>query len=390
MNMKLSHNGRYLMYGNILNDLLTNESHKIDSLPLKFWIQFLKENTIGGYKNGIKDLSELNNFIRETVYNISKEFSGRNRDSFILEYELRHSNILLKEGVDDLTKNIEDIWGFIDQKINHEGLYEQEQSLLDRLKSGLQKTVDYVKQKGIPFVMENLREALFSWGGAAVQTALATIGAPFGGTAVLYVIWGAMLAYDVYEAIQGRPNYFNILIDIISIATFGVGGKIASTLFRQIGVASGAITRNLSQMLTKISASSGGAWFAGIIRTVGSKIGSILSFLGKGIAYVGDKLGIQTIKRVGSSIVTWAKNLISQLAKNPVVQKVTSNKLAPAAATGALVGGLNKLTGASNQVFAGSFTNRGDEILALSTGDTGDNDYAIEVNIDTDYPDIQP
>lgn len=386
MNMKLSHNGRYLMYGNILNDLLTNESHKIDNLPLKFWIQFLKENTINGYKNGIKDLSELNNFIRETVYNISKEFSGRNRDSFILEYELRHSNILLKEGVDDLTKNIENIWGFIDQKINHEGLYEQEQSLLDRVKSGLQKTVDYVKQKGIPFVMENLREALFSWGGAAVQTALATIGAPFGGTAVLYVIWGAMLAYDVYEAIQGRPNYFNILIDIISIATFGVGGKIASTLFRQIGVASGAITRNLPQMLTKISASSGGAWFAGIIRTVGSKIGSILSFMGKGITWVGTNLGVSTLKNSGSRLTKWVSDFISKLGKSPII----TNKLTPTVATGALVAGVNKLTGASNQTFSGAFTNRGDEILARSTGDTGDNDYAIEVNIDTDYPDIQP
>jgi hypothetical protein len=176
------------------------------------------------------------------------------------------------------------------------------------------------------------------------------------------------LAYDIYEAIQGRPNYANILIDIISIATFGVGGKIAVQLFRQLGIMSGAITRNLGQMLSKISKSSNGSWFAKTVKTVGSSLGSILSYLGKGIAYAGDKLGIQTIKKSGSSIVSWTKNFISQLVNNPTVKRVTSSKLAPAAATGALVAGINQYTGRDNRVFAGSFGERGDEILATSQG----------------------
>jgi hypothetical protein len=283
-----------------------------------------------------------------------------------MEYELKYSNELLKEGIEDYTQHIEKIWSFVDSKLTQKGLYEQ--SLLDKAKSAISGAVDYVKQKGIPWVMENLRSALFSWGGAAVQTLLATIGAPFGGNIVLYVVWGAMLAYDVYEAIQGRPNYANILIDIISIATFGVGGKIAVQLFKQLGIMSGAITRNLGQMLSKISKSSGGPWFAKTVKTVGSSLGSVISYLGKGIAYAGDKLGLEAIKKSGSSITSWTKNFISQLVNNPVVKKATSSKLAPAAATGALVAGVNQATGQDNKVFAGSFGKRSDEILAQSQG----------------------
>jgi hypothetical protein len=354
------------MYGETLHDLYLNEFHKIDELSFEFFIKFLKESTIGTYKNGVKDISDLNNFLRETIYNISNVFDSKTKDSFIMEYELKYSNELLKEGIEDYTQHIEKIWSFVDSKLTQKGLYEQ--SLLDKAKSMVTGAFDYIKQKGIPWVMENLRAALFSWGGAAVQTLLATIGAPFGGNIVLWVVWGAMLAYDIYEAIQGRPNYAYILIDIISIATSGVGGKIAVQLFKQLGIMSGAITRNLGQMLSKISKSSGGAWFVKTVKTVGSSLGSVISYLGKGIAYAGDKLGIQTIKKAGSSIVSWTKNFISQLVNNPTVKRVINSKLAPAAATGALVAGVNQATGQDNKVFAGSFGKRGDEILAQSQG----------------------
>ena len=368
MNMKLSHSGRYLMYGETLHDLYLNEFHKIDELSFEFFIKFLKESTIGTYKNGVKDISDLNNFLRETIYNISNVFDSKTKDSFIMEYELKFSNELLKEGIEDYTQHIKKIWSFVDSKLNQKGLYEQEQSLWDKTKSAVSGAFDYIKQKGLPWVMENLREALFSWGGAAVQTLLGTIGAPFGGNIVLWVVWGAMLAYDIYEAMQGRPNYSNILIDIISIATFGVGGKIAVEAFKKLGIMSGGITKNLPQMLQRISTSSIGKWFATTIQKVGSSLGSILSYLGKGIAYAGDKLGIKAIKKSGSSIVSWAENLISQLVNNPVVKSVTSSKLAPAAATGALVAGINQYTGRDNKVFAGSFGERGDEIFATSQG----------------------
>lgn len=384
MNVKLSHSGKYLMYGKTLHDLSINESYNIDDLSFEFWINFLKESTLGTYKNSVKDLSELNNFLRETLYNISNLFDSKTRDSFIMEYELKYSNNLLKEGVDDYTQYIENVWNFIDSKLVQHGLYEQEQSLWDKFKAANTKLVNYLKDKGIPWVMENLRSALFSWGGAAVQTFLGTIGAPYGGNIALWVVWGAMLAYDIYEAIQGRPNYANILIDIISIATFGIGGKIAVQAFKKLGIMSGGITKNLPQMLQKISTSSIGKWFATTMKSVGSKMGSVISYLGKGVSYAGDKLGMTNIKNSGSRITSWANSFVSQILSNPSIRKIT-----PTAATAGLVAGVNKATGQDNKVFAGSFGERGDEIFAQSQGAPTEKELQDMMsslsNIDADY-----
>jgi hypothetical protein len=385
MNIKLSHSGRYIMFGKTLHDLSINESYNIEDLSFHFWINFLKENTIGTYKNGVKDLSELNNFLRETVYSISNLFNGKIRDSFIFEYELKYSNKLLKENIEDYKEHIENIWRFVESNLELNGLTEQ--SLLDKAKSAISKTVDYIKQKGLPWVMENLRSALFSWGGAAVQTFLGTVGAPYGGNIALWVVWGAMLAYDIYEAIQGRPNYFNIIIDIISIATFGVGGKVAVEAFKKLGISSGPITKNLPQFLSKISKSPIGPWFAKTIGSVGRNLGNVISYLGKGVTYAGEKLGLQTIKKSGSSITSWAKDFISKLTINPTIKK-----LAPTAATAGIVAGINKATGQNNQVFSGSFGQRGDEIYAQSQGLPTQQDFedlmSSTNNIDADYTDL--
>ena len=71
------------MYGETLHDLYLNEFHNINDLSLEFFVKFLEENTVGTYKNGVKNLSDLNNFLRETVYNISNIFDTKTKDSFI-------------------------------------------------------------------------------------------------------------------------------------------------------------------------------------------------------------------------------------------------------------------------------------------------------------------
>lgn len=393
MNVKLSHNGRYLMVGETIHDLSIMESYDISDLSFGFWIKFLKENTIGTFNNKVKSNNDLNNFLREFVYNISEFFEGKTKDSFIFEYELKYSNSLIKEGVNNQLETIENLWLFIENKLTLNNILEQEKSWLekgwDKFKDVNKKAFDWIKSKGIPWVMENLRAALYSWGGAAVQTFLGTVGAPFGGNIVLWVVWGAMLAYDIYEAISGRPNYANLLIDIISIATFGVGGKILVQALKKLGIMSGPVTRNLPQMLQKISTSSIGKWFVSTIRTVGRGMGNILSYLGKGVTYAGDKLGLSAVKSSGSKITSWAKDLISKLTVNPTVKK-----LAPTAVSAGVVAGINQVFGQDNSVFAGSFGKRGDEIYASSQGVPTEKEMqdlmSALSNVEADYEGLLP
>jgi hypothetical protein len=389
MNVKLSHNGRYLAVGDTLHDLSVMESYNVSDLSFGFWIQFLKENTIGTFKNKVKGNNELNNFLREFVYNISELFEGKNKDSFIFEYELKYSNTLIKEGVENQLETIENLWLYIENKLITSNILEQEDSWLDKAKKSVSGAFDWVKEKGVAWVMENLRSALYSWGGAAVQTFLGTVGAPYGGNVVLWVVWGAMLAYDIYEAISGRPNYANILVDIISIATFGVGGKILVQAFKKLGIMSGPITRNLPQMLQKISTSSIGKWFTSTIQTVGKSMGNILSYLGKGVTYAGDKLGLSAVKSSGSRITSWARDFISKLTINPTIKK-----LAPTAASAGVVAGINKATGQDNSAFAGAFGKRGDEIYASSKGLPSqkevDDMMAAMSGVEADYEGLLP
>jgi hypothetical protein len=377
------------MVGETIQDLSIMESYNISDLSFGFWIKFLKENTIGTFNNKVKSNDDLNNFLREFVYNISELFEGKTKDSFIFEYELKYSNTLIKEGVENQLETIKNLWLFIENKLITNNILEQEDSWLDKAKKSVSGAFDWVKEKGVAWVMENLRSALYSWGGAAVQTFLGTVGAPYGGNVVLWVVWGAMLAYDIYEAISGRPNYANILIDIISIATFGIGGKILVQAFKKLGIMSGPITRNLPQMLQKISTSSIGKWFASTIQTVGKSMGSILSYLGKGVTYAGDKLGLSAVKSSGSKITSWAKDFISKLTINPTIKK-----LAPTAVSAGVVAGINKATGQDNSAFSGAFGKRGDEIYASSKGLPSqkevDDMMAAMSGVEADYEGLLP
>ena len=60
--------------------------------------------------------------------------------------------------------------------------------------------------KGLGWFFENLRKALFSWGGAAVQTFLATSTGGVGNV-ILVVVWGAMLAWDILQGIKGNWDW---------------------------------------------------------------------------------------------------------------------------------------------------------------------------------------
>jgi hypothetical protein len=123
--------------------------------------------------------------------------------------------------------------------------------------------------------------------------------------------------------------------------------------------------------------------------TVGKGTGNVLSYLGKGITYAGDKLGATAVKSSGSRITSWARNFISQIVNNPTVKKVASSKLTPTLTTGALVAGINQATNQDNKVFAGSFGKRGDEILAQSQGLPTQKDYEEQLkltqDVDADY-----
>ena len=234
MNIQISNNARYYMYGNKIYDALLDETFHKDEISLEYWINLLRENTIASYTHGIKSIDELRKFLRECVYSLSTLLESKESTKFMLEYERRFSNNLLNEDVEDFTNILTESWDFIgitlfEEESTWEKIKSGVSNVYSKVKSGISQAWNYIKEKGAPWFFENMRKALYSWGGVAVQVFLShpSIQVATGGitTGLILTIWGSMLAYDTLEALEGKPDWINLIIDIVSLFTLGVGGK---------------------------------------------------------------------------------------------------------------------------------------------------------------------
>jgi hypothetical protein len=238
--------------------------------------------------------------------------------------------------------------------------------------------------KGLGWFFENLRKALFSWGGAAVQTFLATSTSGVGNV-VLVVVWGAMLAWDILQGINGNWDWVNIIIDLVGVVTTGPGAKIIGGIFQKLGLIGTKLP--LSGIIQKMSTSGSSTvkWFSSILSKIVSGLSQIGSYMLQGVSWLSKKLGIKSLEKVSGQLNSKLKGVVNDVTKASVglKQKVantvvsTKNKLAPVgrtlksktgqvATTAGVVAGLNAATGQDNRVFAGSFGDDENRLLSLA------------------------
>lgn len=342
------------MNGNTIYDVLLDESYNKNELSFEFWVNFLRENTIASYKNNIKNITEIQKFLRESVYNFATILEDKESTKFIVEYERKYANNLLNEDIEDHTNLLSEVWDYIGTTLFEQDLWSSIKSGVSKIgssiKSGLSKAWDFIKEKGAPWFFENLRKALFSWGGVAIQAFLAhpSIQAASGGitTGLILTVWGAMLAYDVYEAIQGRPNWIYLLIDIVSLLTAGVGGKMVQGAASSIPKASAG---SLSKVLTELNKSSAGKSIATILKGASSGLSKVLGLVSSGIKWVGEKLGIKTLSGASSQINSFIQNTFKQISN---FAKTKTGTVALAAGT---TYGIEKALGGEGKFLGGSF-----------------------------------
>jgi hypothetical protein len=392
-NLRLSHNGRYIMYENTLYDIATDTTFSMDSTDIGFWITFLKENSEQSYKNSLTKYSDIQKLIRETSYHISNFFTGIEKDTFLFEFESKYSNKLITEDT-NLEVNLDKLnssWDFIIGKLNTI----KEQSTLSKIGGKISSGIDWVKEKGIDWFFEGLRDALQSWGGAAVQTFLATYGAAVGGNVVLVVVWGAMLAYDIYKGTQGNWDWTNIIIDLLGVVTTGPGAKVMGNLFKRLGIMGKNLP--LKEIITKLGTTKMGSWFVKIINLIASKTSTIIKWVSSGINWLSSKLGIKNLTKYTSNITSRVSPIIDEISSvtsktiKPQINKVTqvgkstvgqvkqglknvgskigdatSTRLGQVATSAGMTYGANKVLGGSTEVLGGAFQNNSnDDIIKL-------------------------
>lgn len=402
--IQLSHNGRYIMYENTIYDVSIDKSFNVNSTDLNFWLTFLKENSEQSYKNLILKYNDIQKIIRETVYNVSNFFSDREKDKFLIEFETKFSNNLIMENQDTESNlsNISNSWNFIIDKIN---ILKEEESWFDSAVSGVKSAGKYVsdkvssgfkylKEKGIDWFFEQIRAALQSWGGAAVQAFLATFGAAVGGNVILVIVWGVMLAYDIYKGINGEWVWSNILIDLIGVITTGPGAKILGELFKRLGILGTKLP--LGEIIKRISTSSLGSWFVKMLQRLTSGVSTITGWITKGINWLATKLGIKGLTKATSNITSRVSSIVDEISaatskvikpkvtqlKQAVKPKVTQlkqglqtvgsglkkglkSKSGQVATAAGLTYGINSALGGSTEVLGGAFVDKEGQITDL-------------------------
>jgi hypothetical protein len=410
--MKLSQNGRYILANRMVYDISLDESVSINDLSFGFWFDFIKENSISSLFNKTKTTLEIQKILRETVYNISEIFDTDSKLNVLIEYETKFGNNLLIESEKNLSSIINETFDFVKSKLLSYGIL-SEQSWWDKTKNFVSSTAkkisdkvsgawNWVKEKGAGWFFENLRTALFSWGGAAVQAFLSS-GATAGiGNVVLVIVWGAMLAYDLYLAVGGNVNWVNLIIDIIGIATTGPGAKIVGEAFKKLGIFGKKLP--LNSILQTLSKSSVGKWFVGVIEMAVKGLSGISNTLTKGITWLAEKFGINFTNSSGQ-LQTFLNKAVTDISSSPTIKtvagkvgqkagktlvknvaskvgKAASTKVGQTAVAGGATYGINKKTGANTDVLGGAFKDKPnqEQELYASLGNTKPTDFVDGVD----------
>ena len=410
--MKLSQNGKYILANGMVYDISLDESVSINDLSFGFWFDFIKENSISSLFNKTKTTLEIQKILRETVYNISEIFDTDSKLNILIEYETKFGNNLLIESEENLSSIINETFDFVKSKLLSYGIL-SEQSWWDKTKNFVSSTAkkisdkvsgawNWVKEKGAGWFFENLRTALFSWGGAAVQAFLSS-GATAGiGNVVLVIVWGAMLAYDIYLAVGGNVNWVNLIIDIIGIATTGPGAKIVGEAFKKLGIFGKKLP--LNSILQTLSKSSVGKWFVGVIEMAVKGLSGISNTLTKGITWLAEKFGINFTNSSGQ-LQTFLNKAVTDISSSPTIKtvagkvgqkagktlvknvaskvgKAASTKVGQTAVAGGATYGINKKTGANTDVLGGAFKDKPnqEQELYASLGNTKPTDFVDGVD----------
>jgi hypothetical protein len=408
--IEISKCGKFIMSENKIYSVERNRSYNIKDLGIGFWIHLMKENSLRVIEQNINNISKINKLLNETVFKFSNLFDDQ---SLIIEFHKTNGGLILTEGfsLNSYKTTIENSWEFFNSYLIKNELISEQDSWLDRAWNKtkeyagkawdktkeyagkayekVKSAVSWIKEKGVSWFFESMRAALFSWGGVAVQTFLATVGsAAFGiGPAINFVTWAAMLCYDIYLGIsKGEWNWVYIIIDILGAFTAGPGAKIAHGIFKAAGLLGKGAMGGLTNIVKKLGATSGGKKLAGLVQQVVGGIGTLLGYVTQAAKWLGDKLGIKFISQSATNIKNKISETVTNLSKSfkstgagkiaqqtgkaisntgkkvksvgqtyknlPVGVKATVG----AAGMGGLTYGLNAYSGSDNTAFAGAFS----------------------------------
>lgn len=320
--INISFNGQYVFLEGNVYDTLNNIGFTEKECDVNFWLKFIKENSIFSNLNERMDTFSLNKMLRSVLYEISDRINSSNKYDLLCEFEKKCGSNLILEINNSLSfgKKLSEGWDFIIEKANEYGLIKEADDA-----SGFNKWIETAGKT----LIEKLRDAMFSPIGIGVQVALTAATGGLG-AGIVSASWGVLLAYDIYMAIEGQPNWFNITFDILGMIP-GITA-VAKNLFRTLGTSAKAAS-SVEEVVGAIAQTKDSGKVMKVLGGLGKFLSFIFGKLKDGVSWIARKTGLTFLTKMSGKIFSYIQNLVGRFTN--AVAKFSEGK----AIIGAKLGG---------------------------------------------------
>jgi len=360
--IKISHSCRYFTANGRIYDAVLDKSALIESVHPLFWLEFMRENSIASYKRKKLSESDLQSMLRKSVYTITETFdSAENKLKTLMEYEVKFGSSLIMESENPLVfeKSLNEGWNFLIENAvknfpGFEGVVITEGFWgdvwdgvtsvgskvvdvigkgLDTVATGVKKAgawladntvvggwiasgYKWLKEKGITWLMEGLRSAVYSPVGMGVEVFLTVTGV---GAPIVMVVYGVLLLWDLSKMASGDPTFswWEVFFDILGIVTSGIGAAPARLAIKETGIMAKTAGKSLGETV-QIGAKQGGV-IGSFLKKLGTLLGKgvsgILGFVQQGAAWLGKNFGFKSLEKYVGSAKTYVDDLVKSINK---------------------------------------------------------------------------
>ena len=297
----------------------SEKENYLNSIKKTYTPYFKKNNTIiSEYYLNFKS-----NLIVESLLTVNeklKKYFNFISSSFLFEFEVitkpqyfnllgnLNNNLLVEYGWDDFTSDAASVGN----------------SVVNTAKAGakaignkINQAWNYVKTKGIEFIMNGIRAALDSGVGTAVQTFLSFTGV---GNIATAVVWGVMALYDLYMYIKGNvKSPLNLILSVLGAISTGA----LSPLLKPYKA--GLSGLNMSQIFTKLFEKL--PVLKNWVTKLASGAGWLLNKMKDGAAFASKFLGVTWLTPIVASASKWISTIVKNMSGVTVLAKNTVKKV---------------------------------------------------------------
>lgn len=168
----------------------------------------------------------------------------------------------------------------------------------------------WLKDKGLPWFMEKLRDALGSTAGAIIQQLLDYTGV---GAIGVTVLWAVLTLFDVSQIASGVGTWAKLIFSVLGLLTAGALAKAVGKFLKPLFKSGGGTLTAFFQKIAKQN------WFIKYIKPavgwIGSKVSGAVSLLKQAGNWVVKKLGATTIGGYVTKAAEWLSNIAQSIVK---------------------------------------------------------------------------